>query len=155
MRGTGAKLIGAKDITQNLRQYQTRIESETKKGLAKVALRVQRNAKENLTKSGAVYMGRLRSSIKVHPTENGKIQEVYTNVNYAAAVEFGSKPYFPPVEQLSDWSRKKIGIDLGFVIARKIAREGTQAKPYLFPALEKERPGITKELGASIRGVFR
>lgn len=155
MSGTGAKLMGADAVVRGLQRYQERIRAEAVKGLAEEALKVQKNAKENLTESGAVHMGRLRSSIKVRSKASGKVWEIYTNVNYAKAVEFGSRPHFPPIAPLSDWSRKKLGQDLGFVIARKIAREGTPAKPYMFPALEKERPNMAKEVGSSIRVVFR
>lgn len=161
MSGTGAKLIGAEAVIKGLQRYQERIKAEAVKGLAEEAFRVQKNAMENLTESGAVHMGRLRSSIEVRSKASGKVWEIYTNVNYARAVEFGSRPHWVPKKvwkpggALSDWTRKKLGKDVGYLVARKIAREGTPAKPYMTPAAEAERPLMTKDMAGKIRVVFR
>jgi len=58
---------------------------------------------------------------------------VSTPLNYAPAVELGTKPHFPPVEALIDWVRSKLHITdeksargVAFLIARKISRVGTK-----------------------------
>jgi hypothetical protein len=80
--------------------------------------------------------------------------EVGTEVKYAPAVEFGTKPHFPPPKALEGWVRRKgisrlIGGQGGqvgkktssnadtraaFIIARVISKKGTQAHPFMQPA---------------------
>ncbi len=58
---------------------------------------------------------------------------------YAAAVEYGRKPgKMPPVEALKKWAKDILGNEAAaFPLARKIARAGTKAQPYLRPAFDK------------------
>lgn len=68
-------------------------------------------------------------------------------VPHAAAVEFGSKPHFPPVkaitgreEMLDKWARIKLGDPTAaFLIARKISKVGTKAQPFMIPAFENNK----------------
>ena len=52
----------------------------------------------------------------------------------AAVVEYGSKPHSPPISALQGWADRH-GIPV-WAVARKIAREGTQPRPYWQPAYE-------------------
>lgn len=155
MAESSVEVLGGAALLRSLEAFQKKLEKEAKQGLMAAALKVQSQAKQNLTDDGTVHMGRLRSSIRVRKAGDGTYVDVYTNVQYAAAVEFGSRPHFPPIAPLSDWSKKKLGTDLGYVIARKISREGTPAKPYLFPALEAERPNFPEDVAAAAKAVFR
>jgi len=66
---------------------------------------------------------------------------IYT-ASYAGAIEWGSRPHRPPVEPLIDWSERKLGVHgkdarrAGWAIALKIAREGTEPRPFIRPALQ-------------------
>lgn len=53
---------------------------------------------------------------------------------YAAVIEFGSKPHFPPIEALQGWADRH-GIPV-WAVARKIAREGIKPRPYWQPTYE-------------------
>lgn len=53
---------------------------------------------------------------------------------YAAALEYGSRPHWPPISALQGWADRH-GIPV-WAVARKIAREGTEARPYWQPAYE-------------------
>jgi len=150
-----SSITGVANVHKALEHYRQKIAKSANEGISETAIKVQKRAKDNLTESGAVHMGRLRSSIKVRFIMGGQGAEIYTNVNYAQPVEFGSKPHFPPIAPLSDWSRKKLGLDLGYVIARKISQEGTPAKPFMFPALEAERSNAPKNVANSMRVVFK
>ncbi len=79
---------------------------------------------------------------------------VGTTFNYALAIEYGTRPHFPPVAPLAAWAIRVLGIDkkeaqqIGFLIARKIAAEGTEPQPYLRPAADEGKikaPGIMKK----------
>lgn len=88
----------------------------------------------------------------------------------ALAVEFGRRPGMkqPPIDALLGWVRRKrltgsysvktkrrIGSrasqdaedrSVAFLVARKIAKHGTPARPFLFPSYEEERPKFLSRL---------
>jgi hypothetical protein len=51
---------------------------------------------------------------------------------YGEAVEYGTKPHFPPVAPIQHWVERKLGISgkdaktVAFLIARKISKHGTK-----------------------------
>lgn len=63
---------------------------------------------------------------------------------YAAAIEYGTKPHFPPISALQGWADRH-GIPV-WAVARKIAREGTEARPYWQPAFEDLDKHVNGEL---------
>lgn len=84
-----------------------------------------------------VDTSRLRTSIKIFPTSPGASQYIlYTNVEYAEGVEFGTSPHYVSPKELKDWARKKLGDEnAAFPIAKKISLRGTDAQPFFRPAL--------------------
>ena len=94
--------------------------------------------------------GLLRNSIQAKPTRNvGGIVSggAITAHAYAAAVENGTRPHFPPVEALKPWVKAKFGLSIeaeiahvAFMIARKIAKRGTKAQPFMRNATTAVRP---------------
>jgi hypothetical protein len=81
--------------------------------------------------------GQLAHTVFPHLEQNaGTITEIISNGPpadvYAAPVNDGSRPHFPPYEALIPWVIKKFGAtdeksarSIAFLIARKIARRGT------------------------------
>jgi len=57
---------------------------------------------------------------------------------YAEAMEEGTRPYYPPIEPLKAWARRK-GLPEGvaYAVQQKIGQEGIDAQPYLEPAAER------------------
>lgn len=99
-----------------------------------------------------VDRGPLRTSLTHETSVNGRSGRAGTNLEYAPAVELGSKPHMPPIEPLKDWARRHgMPEEAGVVIAFKIAREGTKPKPFLFPAFEAERPEFVARLRENTR----
>ena len=78
-----------------------------------------------------VDLGILRGSI-AHDVRGSGVRlrgEVFSNRDYAPAVERGRRPGrgFPPREAIERWAARKLGdASLWFVVARKIARQGTR-----------------------------
>ena len=81
---------------------------------------------------------------------------------YAAPVETGTRPHFPPVNALLLWVKQKFGItdesearSVAFLVARKIARRGTQGARMFEQAIEKLEPMaediLTREIAEEIR----
>jgi len=133
------------------------------------ALKVESSAK-NLA---PVDMGALRSSIKTG--KFGEVgREVYTNLEYAPYVEFGTKSkvdvpaglesyamqfkgkkgtFDELLQNIQGWAKRKgIPEDRVYGIAINIARDGRKAQPYLFPAFERHRPAILRKLKRVVNG---
>ncbi|HYE35502.1 hypothetical protein [Methylocaldum sp.] len=74
-------------------------------------------------------------------------------LNYAVAVELGTRPHFPPVEPLIDWVREKLGVDrdeapgVAFRVARKISRTGTKGAHMFERTMKAQR--------AQVQQIFR
>jgi hypothetical protein len=82
---------------------------------------------------------------------------------YAAPVETGTRPHFPPPSALLLWVQKKLGIEdekkalsVAFAIAKTIAKRGTQGAHMFdqaFAQLQLEAPGIMEsEIAIAIEG---
>lgn len=101
-------------------------------------LLVQRDAR----KLCPVDTGRLRSSIvpEVRQQTGVVIGVVGSNVTYAAAMEFGTRPHWPPLDALEPWARRH-GMS-AFLVARAIARRGIKGRRYLRGALEQNAKRI-------------
>jgi hypothetical protein len=135
------------------------------------ALRIQGDARRN----APVNMGRLRSDVQIafDVSADNIDAKVYNTVEYAPFVEFGTKSHVDVPEELSVYAQQFRGKggsfdDLldsierwahlkglppksAYPIARKIAREGRRAQPYLFPAVENERPNLERRLKEAMR----
>jgi HK97 gp10 family phage protein len=107
--------------------------------------RVAGNAMRNAPSS----FGKLRQSITAKV--KGLTGEVAVNVDYAGAVEFGSKPHiikprkkkalaFKPGAGFRFWDEK------GRVVVKSVKHPGTQAQPFLRPAVEQEASKMLKAL---------
>lgn len=102
----------------------------------KHALRIESDAKSRVV----VDTGRLRSSIKTEKLgELGRT--VYTNVEYAPYVEFGTKSKVNTTIMGEDYSEVAIQFKKS-----NGGPGGVRPRPYLFPAFETERPRIIKAL---------
>lgn len=106
-----------------------------------------------------VHMGRLAGSITTQAARQGTNTEapatasdriaaptddmetlVGTAVEYGPWVEFGTGPHWPPLAPLKEWARLVLGDEsAAYAIALKIAQKGTDAQPYLRPALDLAR----------------
>ena len=112
--------IDAEDFLKSLNDYEDGVDKKTKEALVKCALAIERDAKKNLTNSGAVDSGRLRMSVytdvqgiknnevevgtdlsKIGPKKRRKAKGVSTGVEYAPYVEYGTykmaaRPFLRP-----------------------------------------------------------
>lgn len=144
-----SRVIVGKNLQQNVSILRKMFPSLARDAVNEHAINVQRRAKENITRgaagvtaSPAVDTGRLRSSIKIEMFSNGYAARVGSDVDYAPHIEFGTGPRskMPPLEPIRQWCRRhNIPQSAAYAIALKIKRNGTPAKPFLFPAYELER----------------
>ena len=105
-------------------------------GVLEIALEIQRTAVTKLKEHGAIDLGQLWNSIHIHrisPTE----VIVGTNVEYAAAVEFGTKGHWLTIDKIPGfrgWLRRH-GIDLDAKM--KYFYVHPKPKPYMEPAYQE------------------
>jgi hypothetical protein len=104
-----------------------------------------------LQRNGSNASGDLSNSIKGTVKTSGKWIEISISLeDYWKYIEYGTKPHFPPIDAIRMWIDVKPILprplpngklptkqQLAFLIARKISRVGTKAKPFLFNTLEK------------------
>lgn len=116
------------------------------------SLLLEREVKEG-TPTGVGAGGGLRGSIAAREPRvlgDNVIGEVGTPLNYAVPVELGTRPHFPPVQPLADWAEFKLGVPreeagtVGFLIARKIAREGTEGAFMFQRAFDANEPQVQR-----------
>lgn len=99
-------------------------------------------------KKAPVLFGRLKSSItsEVKKDKSGYTGQVGTNVSYAPAVEFGTRPHLAPI---GAEAAKKYGFPAGTTVIRVSGK----AQPFLFPAFKESGRDIIKFLERAIKGV--
>jgi len=81
----------------------------------------------------------LQSGFPPEETQDGAIRWGY-RANHAGPMEFGTSPFYPPLQPLLEWSERVTGDKgLGYYVARvKIPEEGIDAQPYVRPGREKQ-----------------
>ena len=105
------------------------------------ALKIESDAKHRVPTD----TGRLKSSIKTEKF-GGIGRRVYTNVEYAPHVEFGTKSRVETTISGVDYS------DVAIQFKKSSGGGGgVGARPYLFPAFEAEKPKLIKNLKRLMR----
>ena len=117
-----------KELTKKIKQYKKELKKEIQEALKNTVLEIEKEAK----KKCPVDTGRLRNSITAEiqsPIEG----QVGTNVKYASAVEYGTKPHTirPRKAKLLVWKDKD---SKKFHSAKEVKHPGTKAQPFLEPA---------------------
>jgi HK97 gp10 family phage protein len=136
------KVTGIDQVKANAIAYKEEKQKAIQAIVAESALTIQNNARTR----APVDTGRLRSSISSNFLDDGYVAEIIAATFYAGFVEWGTSPHFPPPSALSGWARRHGMAGKEFVIARGIAKKGTPAQPFLFPAFEQERNKFVEKI---------
>jgi hypothetical protein len=114
--------------------------------MVKGTVRLKNKIQDNIRQKGITFQGSLGRSVVVTEATYSR-GVVGIGERYGGAVEFGRRPgKMPPVEPLERWAAIKLGTPgIGFVIARKIARQGTKAQPFVEPAFKSEIDYVLKQ----------
>jgi hypothetical protein len=136
---------GLPQLRASLRALTAQNIGGVKREVMRAALEIQAGAKRRCP----VDLSRLRNSIAIKLDADGLGATVGTNVGSAASVEFGSRPHWAPIGPLKGWA-KRHGMDEGaaYAIQKTIAKRGTRAQPFMFPAFEEVRPQFYARLRA-------
>lgn len=154
------EIHGLKELEGKIGRAPEIVRDELVGAMGKSVLLVERGAKVK----APVNIGQLRSSISgqvKQPLGDEVIGVIGSELEYAPAMEKGATPHFPPMRPLAYWAQRKLGVDpgsarkLAFLIARKIARYGLRARPYLEPALDEAQAGIVRLFEAAGRNIAK
>lgn len=125
-------------ITKDIKINEEPINQILLKVLFKSVLKMHALAIEHAP-SGAT--DELRQKIDFYPKEFGRYSyQVISNAQHSSAVEHGTKPHRVSPNHLKDWARLKLGDEnAAYPIAKKIAKFGTDAHPFMYPAFLETR----------------
>ena len=93
---------------------------------------------------------------EVEKVKDGLRLQFGSNAKHAIFVHEGTKPHWAPVKPIRQWVRKKLNKTHGeldkvtFMVRRKIAREGTKAKPFLAVAMRAHVNKLGTRIGGAI-----
>lgn len=169
-------ITGDKDLQNRLKEYGKRGVAAAMKGVKVTAVEILLDAKQRLQSGGHRVTGMLFNSGKVLiDSEDDKFLDVVfsgggvESTDYAEYVEFGRRAgRMPPLGAITEWvvkqgladsynakSRKRAKRDaefnyramsIAFLIAKKIAKQGTKAHPFLYPAFEAKQNSLTANI---------
>lgn len=155
---------GMRELEANLGHMSRRIYGAAREGLAKAAMNMVADAQENLRSNGTNNTGLLSNTGKVEEVRDGDAIDAgfiaKGRRGYAEYVEYGRRAgKMPPVKNLEEWAYKKLRVDrkasrdVGYLIARKIAKKGTRPQPFFGPAVEKNRQAVSDAIAAAVSQV--
>ena len=169
MAGFALDISGIKGVEAAIKK----IDSKATKGLSDELNAASLNIEKSAKRLAPGNLGKLRQSIN-HDTGNDLFKAVFSTVEYAPYVEFGtagkkkSQVKVPAGYEafaaqykakgksgkglwsaIVFWIKRK-GIDpkYTFPIFRAILNNGVPAQPFMIPAYEKEKPALLKRLKA-------
>jgi len=163
MAGFALDISGIKQVEDAIKKIDAKASKGLSDEMSAAALNIEKSAK----RMAPGNLGKLRQSIN-HDTGNSLFKSVFSTVEYAPYVEFGTrgKARIPAGfeafaaqykgkgakgawKAIEFWIKRK-GIDpkLTFVIFRSIMRNGIAPQPFMIPAYEKEKPALLKRLKA-------
>jgi len=134
------KIEGVKEAIRNIEQWEVEKLRQSKLQVERSAINIEREAKN----AAPVDMGILRSSIAktVTASDSGRVleAEVGTSVEYAPFVEFGTGSGVSVPAGQEEFAMQFKG--------KTGRKRNMPARPFLFPAWEKERPKFVNAMEA-------
>lgn len=110
-------------------------ENLTKQKTKTILMKCMFKMEELAVNNAPVHQGFLKQNINLFPQVLNDKYELKSNALYSEAVEYGTRPFYAPIQPLKDWARLKLGDEsIGYAVQKKIAREGIKASPFMRPA---------------------
>ncbi len=131
---------------------------ELRRGMREAVLTAEREVVERTP----VDEGRLRNSIVTDILGQGAdlVGVVMTQqVPYAAVVELGSRPHWPPRQPLEGWVKRVLGVPatearrVAFLVARAISKRGTKAVRMFGEGRDAARPAVQRAFRNAARRI--
>lgn len=178
-RGSGDVWVEGEDrLFMNMNLVLDEVQAASIDGLKRAGMKIVGTAQRNMRTAGhnggtLNTTGRLSQSGKVQELNDGTIDVGFFSQDgergYAAVVEYGSrKAWWPPVDMIRAWVRKKLRVVgeekidrtaylVGLTIAGKNPRKphvhGLRPHPFFGPAVKKHRKEAEKAISEAVRKV--
>ncbi|MFT4243556.1 MAG: hypothetical protein QM569_14885 [Acidovorax sp.] len=127
-------LGGLQSFARGLREAPAYTDQVLQETITEATLLLQREWQENMPR-GASDLTVASITSDVASTPAGVLGVVGSSQPSALFVELGTRPHMPPAQALEPWIKAVLGIrdpkevkSVAFLVARKIAREGTPAQ---------------------------
>ncbi|SDD56114.1 hypothetical protein SAMN05192589_107116 [Paracidovorax valerianellae] len=143
-------LAGLDALQRGFEQAPDATRRELLAGMTEGTLLVEREVKDRLPRVTGMTAASVASDAFATPV--GVIGTVGSSQPSATFLELGTRPHMPPVEALIPWVRAVLGVDrkrersVAFLVARKIARKGTKAKPHFADAIAATESQVLRAL---------
>ena len=118
---------------RGLREAPEYTERVLQEAMTEATLLMQREWQENLPRASGLTAASITSDVASTPA--GVLGVVGSSQPSALFLELGTGPHMPPVQALEPWVKAVLGVrdpkeikSVAFLVARKIAREGTPAR---------------------------
>lgn len=155
--------VSLTEFEHRLTRFVPELRAAYLRGFRRAALRLERFTVEEIDSAEpypAVDTGLLRRSVDTQFVPDGAI--VTVDAPHAPMIEYGTRPFFPPIAPLAEWAmRKGLGSSasearsIAYLVARKIARDGIAPRGYFAKAWSRMqrdlRSDVLHEL-ATMRG---
>lgn len=126
-------LGGLQSFAQGLREAPAYTDQVLQEAMTEATLLVQREWQENMPRASGLTARSITSDVAGTPA--GVLGIVGSSQPNALFLELGTRPHMPPVAAIEPWVKAVLGIRepkevkrVAFLVARKIAREGTPAQ---------------------------
>jgi len=141
---------GFDELIRNMEGGKDLFYIEARKALSKSVSTIQPKAVDKAVRDTGQLKGSIRKTVK------GLTGEVIAGAKHAIFIEEGTRPHFPPVSALRGWAGRKLGNpDLAYAVALKIAKVGTEPKPFMEPALMESLPSIERNFSTMADNLVR
>lgn len=147
---------GLDELIDSFNQASDIVKQETRRYFKRWSDFAVKRAQIHILNAGAVDTNELIQGIHAEHSANGLESTIKPSDKadkYAAAVEYGTKPHFPPISAIEPWAERH-GIP-AFLVARKIAREGTEPRHFWRDTFEDLQEEVDNELSDYIDDVVR
>ncbi len=162
---------GEDRLFANMNRCISDVQRAAKKGLQKAGMQIIADAQRNMRTAGHKGVtlnntGRLSQSGRVQDVENdeGAVEIGFFSESaqrgYAAAVEYGSRAHWAPVQEMRAWAQKKLRVaynrinTVAFLVNRAMSKHGTKAHAFFAPAVKKNKNAISKAISEAVKTVI-
>jgi hypothetical protein len=119
-------------------------------GLREGANEIKRETERVIEQENLIYSGWMEGSVYSKPIVGGG--EVGVSAPHAKWVEYGTRPFRPPLEPLAIWAMLKLGLDadsayrVAVSIREKFAREGIKPRRFFLRAIINSMPDVQRRV---------
>ncbi|MEI6221183.1 MAG: hypothetical protein WCP97_00565 [bacterium] len=134
-------------------------EQPIKQSLSTIVTVITIEAQNRIKEYAPHNTGQLKQGIQRTITTSSNITgKVYPSTAYAAPIEDGSRPHWAPIEPLKIWAKQHgMKENAAYAIQKKIAKNGTKARPFFAPAIadvERQASKTLEDAGIKILGIL-